>query len=73
LSKSIANKFAFEYYKHQEHYQNTYRVVISTTINKDSILFYDKNGIRNEDEVIIDAKTLSKNMVKIEENEILKG
>lgn len=75
LSKSIANKFAFEYYKHQEYYQNTYRLVLSTSIKKDSILFYDKNRKEHsrEDEVIVDTKYLSKNMVKIEEKEILQG
>lgn len=73
LSKSIANKFAFEYYKHQEHYQNSFRVILSTTIKKDNILFYEKNGIRKEDEVIVDTHKLSKDMVKIIKQEILKG
>lgn len=75
LSKNIAKKFAFSTYKREEHYKNTLRVVLSATIKKDSILFYDKNRKehKHEDEVIIDTKTLSKNMVTIEENEILKG
>jgi hypothetical protein len=75
LSKTIAKEFAFSTYKHQEHFKNTLRVVLSTTIKKDSIFFYDKNRKehKREDEVIIDTKTLSKNMVKIEEKEILKG
>lgn len=73
LSKSIANKFAFEYYKYQKHYQNTFRVVLSTTIKKDNIFLYEKNGIRNEDEVIIDTKCLSKDKITIEKKEILKG
>lgn len=75
LSKSIANKFAFEYYKHQECYQNTCRIVLSTSIKKDSILFYDKNRKEHssEDEVIVDTKYLLKDMINIEKKEILKG
>lgn len=73
LSKLIANKFAFEYYKYQEHYQNTFRVVLSTTIKKDNIFLYEKNGIRNEDEVIVDTKYLSKDRITIEKKEILRG
>jgi len=75
LSKNIAKEFAFSTYKREEHYKNTLRVVLSVTIKKDSIFFYNKNRKehKREDEVIIDTKTLSKNMVKIEEKEILKG
>lgn len=75
LSKTIAKEFAFSTYKEQDYYKNTLRVVLSATIKKYFILFYDKNRKehKREDEVIIDTKTLSKNMVRIEEKEILKG
>ncbi len=63
LSKTIANKFAFNIYKHSEHNQNIQRVLLSTTIKKDAIFFYKNNGI--EDEVIVDSKEISKNKVNI--------
>ena len=74
LSKAVANKFAFNTYKNIDHHKNTLRVILSTTIKKDSILFYDKNRkeYNGEAEVIIDIKHLSKELVKIEEKQFLK-
>ena len=74
LSKAVANKFAFNTYKNIDHHKNTLRVILSTTIKKDSILFYDKNRkeYNGEAEVIIDTKHLSKELVKIEEKQFLK-
>lgn len=63
ISKEKAEEFAFINYSHQKHYQNTLRVVLSTTINKNAVFFYKKNG--KENEVIVDTKQLSKNLVKI--------
>jgi len=75
LSKNIAKEFAFSTYKREAHYKNTLRVVLSTIIKKDSIFFYDKNSKehKREDEVIINTKTLYKNLVVIEEKQSLKG
>ncbi len=74
LSKAVANKFAFNTYKNIDHHKNTLRVILSTTIKIDSILFYDKNRkeYNGEAEVIIDIKHLSKELVKIEEKQFLK-
>ena len=56
ISKKIAEEFAFIHYRSQPNYQDSMRVILSTTVDKKDIFYYVENGI--EEEVIIDSKKL---------------
>lgn len=56
ISKKIAEEFAFIHYKSQPDYQDSMRVILSTTVDKKDIFYYVENG--REEEVIIDSKKL---------------
>lgn len=68
IDKEIASKFAFEYYRNQAHHQNTVRVVLSTIISKDLILYYKEDG--REKEIIVDSNKLFNFPISILESEL---
>lgn len=70
LAKKVADDFAFTHYQGQDGYENTQRVVLKTTINKDFIYYFDKND--DEQELILDERKILFESVEIIEEKLLK-
>lgn len=62
LSKKIADRFAYEHYQSYDWFDREQRIVMSASIPKSAIFYYETSD--NEDELIIDTKYLT-NVVKI--------
>lgn len=62
LSKKIADRFAYEHYQSYDWFDREQRIVMSASIPKSAIFYYETSD--SEDELIIDTKYLT-NVVKI--------
>ncbi len=69
LDIEVAKKFAFTHYTGQKDHENTLRVILKTSINREYIYYYSKEN--NEKEIIVDAQKLDFNTIDIiEEKQI---
>lgn len=63
LAREVADDFAFTHYQGQDFYENTPRIVLKTTINKDFIYYFDKSD--DEQELILDERKILFELVEI--------
>lgn len=74
LAKEVADDFAFTHYQGQDGYENTQRVVLKTTINKDFIYCLYKSDDNDEDaekELILDERKIFFESVEIIEEKLI--
>ena len=53
LDINVAHRFAFTHYRHGEHYENTQRVVLKSTISAENIYAYKQYPIQIQNEEIL--------------------
>jgi hypothetical protein len=59
LSKKVAKEFAYKYYSDEWKRKSLKldRIVLKMIVNRKHVLFYEKDSLPNEEEVIIDSKS----------------
>ena len=71
LAREVADDFAFTHYPGQDCYENTQRVILKTTINKDFIYRFKKSD--NEQELILDERKIFFESVEIIKEKLLEN